>query len=57
MLPRLATKCRSLHVHVIARYANDAAWPGPVWNAGVAENVNGSTIVSRAALLRSSCGF
>lgn len=20
-----------LHVHVIARYANDAAWPGPVW--------------------------
>jgi len=20
-----------LHVHVIARYADDAAWPGPVW--------------------------
>ena len=20
-----------LHVHVIARFANDAAWPGPVW--------------------------
>ena len=25
-----------LHVHVIARTANDAAWPGPVWNAGPA---------------------
>jgi diadenosine tetraphosphate (Ap4A) HIT family hydrolase len=23
-----------LHVHVIARYANDAAWPRPVWNVG-----------------------
>ncbi|MEZ5841474.1 MAG: HIT family protein [Hyphomicrobiales bacterium] len=21
-----------LHVHVIARFASDAAWPGPVWN-------------------------
>ena len=20
-----------LHVHVVARFANDAAWPGPVW--------------------------
>jgi diadenosine tetraphosphate (Ap4A) HIT family hydrolase len=20
-----------LHVHVVARYASDAAWPGPVW--------------------------
>jgi diadenosine tetraphosphate (Ap4A) HIT family hydrolase len=24
-----------LHVHVIARYSNDKAWPGPVWNSGV----------------------
>ena len=23
-----------LHVHVIARYANDAAWPQPVWGRG-----------------------
>ena len=53
----LGNQVPQLHVHVIARYANDAAWPGPVWNAGVAENVNGSTIASRAALLRSSCGF
>ena len=24
-----------LHIHVIARFANDAAWPRPVWNASV----------------------
>ncbi|MDX5366091.1 MAG: HIT family protein [Alphaproteobacteria bacterium] len=26
-----------LHVHVIARFAGDAAWPGPVWGVGQAD--------------------
>lgn len=26
-----------LHVHVVARFAADPAWPGPVWGAGAAE--------------------
>jgi diadenosine tetraphosphate (Ap4A) HIT family hydrolase len=26
-----------LHLHVIARYENDAAWPGPVWGKHPAE--------------------
>jgi diadenosine tetraphosphate (Ap4A) HIT family hydrolase len=26
-----------LHVHIIARYQTDKAWPGPVWNSGVSE--------------------
>jgi diadenosine tetraphosphate (Ap4A) HIT family hydrolase len=26
-----------LHVHVVARFAADAAWPGPVWGSGVAQ--------------------
>lgn len=26
-----------LHVHVIARFAGDAAWPAPVWGVGQAE--------------------
>ena len=26
-----------LHVHVIARFRNDAAWPAPVWGLGQAE--------------------
>jgi diadenosine tetraphosphate (Ap4A) HIT family hydrolase len=25
-----------LHVHVVARYVIDAAWPGPVWGSGAA---------------------
>ena len=24
------------HVHVVARFAGDAAWPGPVWGSGAA---------------------
>lgn len=26
-----------LHVHVIARHPQDAAWPGPVWGHGIPE--------------------
>jgi diadenosine tetraphosphate (Ap4A) HIT family hydrolase len=26
-----------LHIHVIARFAGDVAWPGPVWGSGAAE--------------------
>lgn len=37
-----------LHVHVIARYANDAAWPQPVWGRG--ERV-AYTLEAREALL------
>lgn len=24
-----------LHIHIIARYTTDGAWPNPVWNSGV----------------------
>jgi diadenosine tetraphosphate (Ap4A) HIT family hydrolase len=30
----LGNKVRQLHVHVIARRQNDAAWPGAVWDKG-----------------------
>lgn len=26
-----------LHVHVVARFRGDAAWPGPIWGHGSAE--------------------
>ena len=26
-----------LHVHVVARFRGDAAWPGPVWGSGAAK--------------------
>lgn len=28
----LGNMVRQLHVHVIARYENDRAWPNPIWN-------------------------
>ena len=33
----LGNMVRQLHVHVIARFAGDAAWPGPIWGVGTAQ--------------------
>jgi diadenosine tetraphosphate (Ap4A) HIT family hydrolase len=33
----LGNQVPQLHIHVIARFAEDTAWPGPVWGVGVAE--------------------
>ena len=30
----LGNQVRQLHIHIIARFEGDAAWPGPVWGAG-----------------------
>ncbi len=30
----LGNMVRQLHVHIVARNEDDAAWPGPVWGAG-----------------------
>lgn len=30
----LGNAVRQLHVHVIARFTTDPAWPGPVWGTG-----------------------
>lgn len=27
----LGNQVRQLHVHVVARFESDAAWPGPIW--------------------------
>ncbi len=33
----LGNRVRQLHVHVLARFVSDAAWPGPVWGVGEAQ--------------------
>ena len=33
----LGNRVPQLHIHVLARHPEDAAWPGPVWGAGSAE--------------------
>jgi len=30
----LGNAVRQLHIHVIARFTTDPAWPGPVWDSG-----------------------
>ena len=43
---------RQLHVHVVARHAGDAAWPGPVWGAGAPQRHPPKVLAARLARLR-----
>ncbi len=38
-----------LHIHVVARFANDAAWPAPIW--GVGEAVSYTTAQADALIV------
>ena len=53
----LGNQVPQLHVHVIGRFATDAAWPGPVWNAGVVEDPDLDVVTQRAAVLREALGI
>lgn len=44
---------RQLHVHVVARFRNDAAWPGPVWGAGAAAPYKSEEIADFSARMKS----
>ena len=33
----LGNQVPQLHIHIIARYQTDSAWPGPVWGVGQVE--------------------
>lgn len=41
-----------LHIHVIARYAHDPAWPQPVWGAVPANPYAPGELDARVAVLR-----
>jgi len=43
----LGNQVPQLHIHVIARWTSDAAWPGPVWLAGPAEPYAASDYAAR----------
>lgn len=40
-----------LHIHIVARYDKDKAWPGPIWNCGVEENYDAVKQEKRVAAL------
>jgi diadenosine tetraphosphate (Ap4A) HIT family hydrolase len=43
-----------LHVHVVARFHDDAAWPQPVWGQGKAQTYAASALAARLAALRTA---
>jgi diadenosine tetraphosphate (Ap4A) HIT family hydrolase len=48
----LGNMVAQLHVHVVARFEDDCAWPGPVWGAGKAEAYATDVAEARLAALR-----
>jgi diadenosine tetraphosphate (Ap4A) HIT family hydrolase len=46
-----------LHVHVIARRPEDAAWPAPVWGFGVAEPYGSEALELATAAARRALGL
>lgn len=53
----LGNVVRQLHVHVLARFEGDAAWPGPVWGHGQAEPYNDEARSARLQALRAACAL
>jgi diadenosine tetraphosphate (Ap4A) HIT family hydrolase len=46
-----------LHVHVIARRSDDAAWPAPVWGVGMAEAYSEGALAAAVAAARGVLGL
>ena len=43
---------RQLHIHLIGRNENDAAWPGPVWGSGKAQRFDPEVLAQRVEIWR-----
>jgi diadenosine tetraphosphate (Ap4A) HIT family hydrolase len=48
----LGNMVRQFHLHVIARFETDAAWPGPVWGQGAREAYSDTQAQSLIATLQ-----
>lgn len=53
----LGNMVAQLHVHVVGRNPGDAAWPGPVFGAGVREPLGDREKAERLAALRARLPF
>ncbi|MFN3170801.1 MAG: HIT domain-containing protein [Hyphomicrobiales bacterium] len=51
----LGNMVRQLHVHIIARFEGDPAWPGPIWGVGEAEPLD--ALPDWAHTVRKSLGW
>ena len=45
-----------LHVHIVARHDNDAAWPQPIWGRGEMQSLNEATRAARMSIIQSWLG-
>lgn len=52
----LGNMVRQLHIHVIARFTGDAAWPGPVWGVGERRTYAAPQAMLLVARLREALG-
>jgi len=46
-----------LHIHVVGRRADDAAWPGPVWGIGTAEPYGAEALETALAAAKLALGL
>ena len=53
----LGNMVRQLHVHIIARREGDAAWPGPVWGAGLIDPHDKDALAQVCARWRLALGL
>nr|MEA2799822.1 hypothetical protein [Phenylobacterium sp.] len=56
-IAQLGNVTPQLHVHVIARRPDDAAWPAPVWGFGVAEAYTPAALQAALAAARVTLGL
>jgi diadenosine tetraphosphate (Ap4A) HIT family hydrolase len=53
----LGNRVPQLHVHVVARFEKDSAWPAPVWGNGSGEPYGAEAARALAAEITSRMGF
>ena len=52
----LGNQVPQLHVHVIARHSDDAAWPAPVWGVGQAVPYSATELAPLLGMLHGALG-
>ena len=53
----LGNRVPQLHVHVVARFEGDSAWPAPVWGNGTSEPYAAAAVDALAAQIATRMGF
>jgi diadenosine tetraphosphate (Ap4A) HIT family hydrolase len=53
----LGNSVRQLHVHIIARFQHDAAWPNPVWGRGERVPYEAAARAAFEQAMRQAMGF